>query len=52
MGSDSNSVRIAREIGLDRGYIVAHPGHDRPVTTSILTTTVGAILGDKLGLKG
>lgn len=52
MGSDSIPFRVAQEIGADRGYIVAHPGHDRFVTTRILTTTVEAILRDTLGLKG
>jgi len=45
IGSNPNLARVARQIGLDRGYISLNPGHMGPPTDSILATTVEAVLG-------
>lgn len=38
-------ARVARRIGLDRGYISLDSGHMGLITDSVLATTVEAVLG-------
>jgi dsRNA-specific ribonuclease len=44
VGSNPNLARVARQIGLNRGYTSLNPGHIGPPTDSILATTVEAVL--------
>jgi dsRNA-specific ribonuclease len=45
IGSDPNLALVARNTGLDRGFIILNPGHMGEVTDSTLATTMKAILG-------